>query len=50
MPDRIADIWGGRTPFARGEQWPVRVDQALADGFHESDVDRLGAICLRSLQ
>src|SRR6478735_629051 len=39
MPDRIADIWGERTPFARGEQWPVRVDQALADGFHESDAD-----------
>src|SRR6478752_1538621 len=39
MPDRILDIWGGRTPFARGEQWPVRVDQAPAGGFHESDVD-----------
>src|SRR6478735_1331230 len=39
MPDRIADIWGERTPFAKSEQWPVRVDQVLAEGIHESDVD-----------
>lgn len=40
MVDRIADIWGERTPFARGEHWPVRVDQKLADGLVEADVDR----------
>lgn len=40
MPDRIVDIWGTRTPYARGEQWPVRVDQTLADGLGEEDVDR----------
>src|SRR3954471_13229154 len=40
MTDRIADIWGERTPFGRGEHWPVRVDQKLADGLSESDVDR----------
>jgi anaerobic selenocysteine-containing dehydrogenase len=40
MPDRIAEIWGSRTPFGRGEAWPVRVDQALADGVAEDDVDR----------
>lgn len=40
MIDRIADIWGERTPFARGEHWPVRVDQKLADGIAESDIDR----------
>lgn len=28
MPDRIADIWGPRTPHA-GPGWPVRVDQNL---------------------
>ena len=26
MPDRIADPWGERTPYARGDAWPVRVD------------------------
>ena len=40
MTDRIADIWGERTPFARGEHWPVRVDQKLADGVLETDIDR----------
>src|SRR3954454_1543737 len=40
MVDRIADIWGQRTPFARGERWPVRVDQKLAEGLTEQDVDR----------
>lgn len=40
MPDRISDIWGTRTAFGRGQEWPVRVDQALAEGIQESDVDR----------
>jgi anaerobic selenocysteine-containing dehydrogenase len=40
MPDRIADIWGRRTPFARDERWPVRVDQKLAEGLTDADVDR----------
>ncbi|WP_035928694.1 molybdopterin oxidoreductase family protein [Kocuria rosea] len=40
MVDRIADIWGTRTPFARGRRWPVRVDQVLAEGLAEEDVDR----------
>ncbi|WP_089927775.1 molybdopterin oxidoreductase family protein [Lentzea albida] len=38
--DRIADVWGARTPHGRGTDWPVRVDQRLADGVGESDVDR----------
>ncbi|WP_203138023.1 molybdopterin oxidoreductase family protein [Microbacterium sp. JZ31] len=38
--DRIADIWGTRTPFARGERWPVRVDTKLAEGLGSDDVDR----------
>lgn len=38
--DRVAQIWGTRTPFERGERWPVRVDQVLADGVGEEDVDR----------
>jgi anaerobic selenocysteine-containing dehydrogenase len=40
MVDRIGNIWGTRTPFARGENWPVRVDQKLADGIRPEDVDR----------
>jgi anaerobic selenocysteine-containing dehydrogenase len=38
--DRIADPWGERTPYGRGEPWPVRVDQHLADGVAEDDVER----------
>ncbi len=40
MVDRIADIWGTRTPYAQGQRWPVRVDQALEAGVAEDDVDR----------
>ncbi|WIB65956.1 MULTISPECIES: nitrate reductase [unclassified Curtobacterium] len=40
MPDRIADIWGTRTPFARDTLWPVRRDQKLAEGLDDADVDR----------
>ncbi len=40
MVDRIADIWGTRTPYARGEHWPARIDQLLADGVTEGQVDR----------
>ncbi|WP_046468808.1 molybdopterin oxidoreductase family protein [Allosalinactinospora lopnorensis] len=40
MRDRIADIWGTRTPHARGTRWPVRVDTALEDGLAPEDVDR----------
>lgn len=30
--DRIGDPWGTRTPYARGEAWPVRVDMHLEEG------------------
>ena len=40
MVDRIADIWGGRTPYGRAREWPIRVDQKLAEGLAESDVQR----------
>ncbi|WP_432058535.1 molybdopterin oxidoreductase family protein [Streptomyces sp. bgisy022] len=39
-PDRIADPWGTRTPYAAGTPWPVRTDMHLADGTSERDVDR----------
>ncbi|OBF30878.1 molybdopterin oxidoreductase [Mycobacterium sp. ACS1612] len=29
--DRIAEPWGGRTPYGRGEPWPTRVDTYLTD-------------------
>jgi ferredoxin-nitrate reductase len=38
--DRINDPWGERAPLAPGESWAPRVDQVLADGFGESDVER----------
>jgi anaerobic selenocysteine-containing dehydrogenase len=38
--DRVADVWGRRTPHARDSEWPVRVDQHLRDGVAEGDVDR----------
>jgi anaerobic selenocysteine-containing dehydrogenase len=38
--DRIADIWGTRTPHGRDEPWPVRVDLHLEQGLAEADVDR----------
>jgi anaerobic selenocysteine-containing dehydrogenase len=31
-PERIADPWGARTPYGRGEAWPAREDAHLADG------------------
>jgi hypothetical protein len=40
MADRIADPWGGRTPYARGARWPARVDTFLADGVTEDQVER----------
>ena len=39
MVDRINDIWGARTPHARGSTWPARVDQFLEPGVTESEVD-----------
>ncbi|WP_353647781.1 molybdopterin oxidoreductase family protein [Nakamurella sp. A5-74] len=40
MTDRIADIWGQRTPHARGTVWPARVDEHLEAGLTGADVDR----------
>ena len=39
MTNRIADIWGPRTAYARGHIWPNRIDQFLADGLSDADVD-----------
>jgi ferredoxin-nitrate reductase len=40
VDDRIANIWGSRTVFARGDMWPSRVDTVLAEGISEGDVER----------
>ena len=38
--DRIADVWGTRTPYERGGTWPTRVDTHLDEGLTPGDVDR----------
>ncbi|KRV48553.1 molybdopterin oxidoreductase [Wenjunlia vitaminophila] len=38
--DRIADPWGGRTPYGPGTAWPVRTDTYLEDGVAPQDVDQ----------
>jgi len=44
---RIEHIWGPRTPFARGERWPVRVDLKPADALTEANVDRwVQSVCV----
>src|SRR6478735_3479848 len=40
VSDRIADIYGARTPHTRGTVWPARVDQYLNHGVDEGSVDR----------
>ncbi|MDQ3663429.1 MAG: molybdopterin-dependent oxidoreductase, partial [Actinomycetota bacterium] len=40
MSDRIADVWGRRTPHPKGTVWPARVDQHLDAGVTDADVDR----------
>ena len=39
MTDRIAEPWGTRNPFAAGTHWPTRVDQSLAAGITDGDVE-----------
>ncbi|MGV9413129.1 molybdopterin oxidoreductase family protein [Nocardia sp. NPDC003693] len=40
LAGRLGQPWGDRTPYARGAQWPVRVDLQLADGVGVEDVER----------
>ena len=47
MSDRIADIWGERTPHSKGNVWPARVDVHLEPGVAEEDVERwVSSACL----
>jgi len=36
---RIQDLWGERTPYGPDDPWPVRVDQQLAEGVRDEDVE-----------
>ncbi|MFI6642415.1 molybdopterin oxidoreductase family protein [Streptomyces sp. NPDC050504] len=38
--DRVAQPWGGRTPYERHRPWPVRVDSFLAAGVAPEAVQR----------
>ncbi|MFF2567378.1 molybdopterin oxidoreductase family protein [Streptomyces sp. NPDC058084] len=38
--DRIAEPWGGRTPYGRHQQWPARQDTYLAGGVSPDDVEQ----------
>jgi len=44
MHIRIADPWGARTPYRRGEEWPVRIDE-YTEGAVDSWVQSACALC-----
>jgi len=44
MADRIADPWGARTPYPRGGDWPVRIDE-YTDGPVERWVQSACVLC-----
>jgi anaerobic selenocysteine-containing dehydrogenase len=44
MNDRIVDPWGARTPYARGGDWPARVDEHT-DGEVDRWVQSACALC-----
>jgi anaerobic selenocysteine-containing dehydrogenase len=46
LEGRIADIWGARTPYAPGEQWPARVDQHLEPGVGDAEVSWVPSACV----
>jgi ferredoxin-nitrate reductase len=46
MTDRIADIWGRRTPYGMAADWPTRTDQYLADGVSAADVTWVQSACV----
>ncbi len=46
MTDRIADVWGARTPYRAGSGWPRRVDQHVEDGVPEAEVRWFPSACV----
>jgi anaerobic selenocysteine-containing dehydrogenase len=39
VSDRIADPWGTRTPYGRGDRWPSRTDTFLEQGVSQDHVE-----------
>ena len=48
--DRIADIWGDRTPHGKGSVWPARVDLHLDPGISAGDGGSVGAVGVPVMQ
>jgi ferredoxin-nitrate reductase len=46
MTDRIADIWGMRTPHAAGTSWAVRVDEYVEAGVPVDEIDWVRSACV----
>lgn len=46
MSDRIADIWGSRTPYGGGEEWPERVDEHLEEGVPRAEIRWFQSACV----
>jgi ferredoxin-nitrate reductase len=46
MIGRIADIWGSRTPYPAGDNWPPRVDEFVEDGVAPGEVDWVQSACV----
>jgi anaerobic selenocysteine-containing dehydrogenase len=44
--DRIAEIWGSRTPFGSGQEWPERVDEYVLDGVASEQVEWVQSACV----
>ncbi|TDU88836.1 putative molibdopterin-dependent oxidoreductase YjgC [Kribbella voronezhensis] len=46
MGDRIAEIWGSRTPYPAGGDWPARVDEFVEDGVGADGIDWVQSACV----
>jgi anaerobic selenocysteine-containing dehydrogenase len=46
LADRIADIWGLRTPYGTDDPWPVRVDRYVEPGVDERQVRWAQSACV----
>jgi anaerobic selenocysteine-containing dehydrogenase len=44
--DRIANVWGPRTPYAAGADWPARVDEFIEHGTAPGEVDWVQSACV----
>ncbi|WP_112244548.1 molybdopterin oxidoreductase family protein [Kribbella monticola] len=46
MSDRIAEVWGSRTSYPAGGDWPARVDEFVEDGVEAGGVDWVQSACV----